>query len=134
MKTLILSLTLLMSVSAFSADPITEEPKCAASGSGIDPTYVIQQVKMASSCYDASQIVEMCAAGSSMDTQTTAAAIEVCDKLVGKLTPSDASLKKTMNERCAKVCNPRTDGTLCLSMISFCTLDVSKFISRVNNK
>ena len=114
----------------------SEEVKCAANpneGIGIDPDYIEKQVKAAKSCYEASHIVEMCGAGSSMDNMTTSAAISVCDKLTGKLSKADANLKKLMGDRCSKVCNPETDGTLCMSQQAFCRLDVSKFINSVNS-
>lgn len=138
------SVVLGFSFSAFSAETTnksvkrkiaSEEIKCAANpneGIGIDPEYIEKQVKASKYCYEASHIVESCGAGSSMDSMTTSAAITVCDKLAGKLSKADANLKKLMGDRCSRVCNPQTDGTLCLSQQAFCRLDVSKFINSVN--
>ncbi len=138
------SVVLGFSVSAFSAETTnksvkrkiaSEEIKCAANPNediGIDPDYIEKQVKASKSCFEASHIVESCGAGSSIDNMTTSAAIAVCDKLAGKLSKSDANLKKLMRDRCSRVCNPQTDGTLCISQQAFCRLHVSKFINSVN--
>jgi hypothetical protein len=117
--------------------PASDDIKCAADpnqGIGIDPDFVIKQVQAATSCYQASHIVESCGAGSSMDGGTTSAAADFCDKQTGKLSNSDVALQKSMLERCRKVCNPQTDGTLCISQQAFCNLDVAKFMNSVNSK
>lgn len=140
------SMVLGFSFQAFSAETgnksvkrkiASAEIKCAANpneGIGIDPEYIEKQVKEAKSCYEASNIVESCGAGSSMDSMTTSAAISLCDKLTGKLSKADANLKKLMGDRCSKVCNPQTDGTMCISQQAFCRLDVSKFLNSVNSQ
>ncbi len=134
LKVFLASLILTFSI-ALPVSSIASEIKCEAdsNGPGIDPDYVIAQIHKVKECFQASQIVEACGAGSSMDNMTTAAAIEVCDKQTGKLSKSDASLKKLMLKRCDKECDPQNDGTLCISAQSFCHLDVSKFFNSVNS-
>ena len=143
-KILMVVLMMVFSTSAFSADTksvkrkiASEEIKCSANpneGIGIDPDYIEKQVKSAQSCYEASHIVESCGAGSSMDNMTTSVAISLCDKLTGKLNKADTNLRKLMEDRCSKVCNPQTDGTMCMSQQAFCRLDVSKFMNSVSSK
>lgn len=119
------------SAPAFAADDIkcSENPN---SGIGIDPEYIGKQVAKASSCHEASRIVESCAAGSTLDTSTVPDAIALCDKLTGVLSKSDADLKHRMSTRCYSVCNPKTEGTMCISQQVFCQLDVSKFLNSVS--
>jgi hypothetical protein len=69
-----------------------------------------------------------------MDNAITSPAIVKCDKEAGKLSKADADLKKRMVNRCSSVCNPQTDGTMCISSQAFCRLDVSKFINAVNSQ
>lgn len=143
MKTIgLVLLAVLFSFSAFasSAPPVkrkmaSTEIKCEDPknpGPGIDPDFIEKQVKAATSCYDATIIVEACGAGSAIDNMTTSAAIEVCDKFTGKLNKSDIALKKSMNDRCVKICNAKKDGSMCLSEMAFCMLSVSKFMNSVN--
>lgn len=147
MRTFLAMMVLMFSFSTISAvaapdkkinrKMASEEIKCSAKpneGIGIDPDYIVKQVKAASSCYQASAVVENCGAGSSMDSITTGAAIEVCDKLTGKLSASDNTLKKSMLKRCAQVCSLQDDGTMCIAQQAFCRLDVSKFLNTVNMK
>lgn len=144
LKVIVSGLVFSFSLSSMAAPPkradrkiASAEIKCAenpSDGPGIDPDFVIKQVQAQSTCYHASEIVENCAAGSSMDSPMTGAAIAVCDKLAGKLSKPDAALKKTMLARCEKVCDPKNDGTLCISQQAFCRLDVSQFLNSVNNK
>ena len=104
---------------------VAQEAVTCASG-GIDE--IVKQVKAAGSCFDAGKIAENCAMGSSADTQIAGSATAKCEADMGKLTTSDSKLYKTLTARCAKVCNPRNDGTLCLSNISFCNLGAAKFM------
>lgn len=88
----------------------------------------------AKSCYEASNIVENCGAGSSMDSAMAGAAIKACDKFTGKLSKADTDLRKKMSDRCTKTCNPQKDGTMCISRQAFCQLDVAQFINSVTYK
>ncbi len=143
-KILTVVLMMVLSTAAFSADIMSvkrkiafAETKCSENpnkGIGIDPDYIEEQINSVQFCYQASDIVESCGAGSSMDNRTTGAAISLCDKLTGELNTADINLKNLMEDRCSKVCNPQTDGTICISQQAFCRLDVSKFMNSVNRK
>lgn len=112
----------------------SEELKCSEdAGKGMDADYIIRQAESAPTCFQAARVVEACGFGSSQDSATTAAAIEVCEKKTGKLSSGDASLKKSMLARCEKVCDPNREGTECLARQAFCRLEVAKFIAGVNN-
>ncbi|WP_041577145.1 hypothetical protein [Bdellovibrio bacteriovorus] len=127
-------------MSSFAADKkgtkrkvASDEVQCSASpGDGVDVEYVARKIKESESCYDASYIVEGCGVGTSLDNVMVEVAVSVCDKLTGKLSKSDTELKRLMNARCAKVCNPDRDGTMCISRVAYCSLAVSKFLNSVS--
>jgi hypothetical protein len=111
--------------------PCKEEIKCSENGQDMDDDYIIKQVEKSGSCSKAAEAVENCGFGSSKDNATTGAAIQVCDKESGKMSGADKSMRAAMTKRCEKVCNPRKEGTLCQSSISFCKLNVAKFMNGV---
>jgi len=111
------------------------EVKCSGTDpAGYDADYVIQQIEASKSCYDAIHIAESCGAGSSLDTQIAGGAQLICEKQTNRLNKSDADLKHRMVARCAKVCNPQTDGTMCIGQQAFCRLSAARFIFDVNAK
>ena len=101
---------------------------------GYDADYVIKQIEASKSCYDAIHIAESCGAGSSLDTQIAGGAESICEKQTNHLNKSDADLKHRTALRCAKVCNPQTDGTMCIGQQAFCRLSAAKFMFDVNAK
>lgn len=140
MKIVIVTLTVLLSTAAFAKETkksgrhiASEEIKCSANDGAMDPEYITNQISAAESCYQAAKIAESCAFGSSLDNQIAGTAESVCDKATGKVSKSDQKLRKMMTDRCGKMCNPRTDGTLCQAEQAFCRLDASKFINSVNS-
>lgn len=88
------------------------------------------QISVAPGCHEAINVAEACAWGSSRDVSITAAAQKVCDnKELKKISKADTGLLKQMQTRCQSACNPRTDGTMCISQISFCSLTATQFIA-----
>ena len=150
MKSLIMSL-LVASLSSYAlaagpnaekskAKPISRsiasvEVKCSGTDpGGYDADYVIKQIEASKFCYDAIHIAESCGAGSSLDTQIAGGAEVICEKQTNRLNKSDADLKNRMVARCAKVCNPQTDGTMCIGQQAFCRLSATRFMFDVNAK
>lgn len=89
---------------------------------------MVTQISSLTNCDEAISTARTCAWGSSADTQTVVAAESVCEKDLKDITVSDSALKLEMTKRCASLCNPQTDGTLCLSSQAFCRLNVVEFI------
>lgn len=102
-----------------------EEIKC---GTTIDEN--VAMIKLANDCYSAMNVAKTCAMGSSGDVSTVVAAQAVCEKDFKKITKDDSALKAKMARRCEKLCDPKNDGTMCLSQIYFCKLSVTEFFAQ----
>lgn len=88
-----------------------------------DPTVFIPAIEKSETCYEATQLAEACAWGSSLDVQTAYAAYSVCDAELATYKPSLKALKflDQMKDQCnEKYMNE--EGTMYRSMMSFCHL------------
>jgi len=95
-----------------------------------DGEILIKKVEAAKSCYEATQLAETCAWGSSFDVGLAGAAGAICEKDFKKITKVDKLTKDHMIKRCRDKYK-KAEGTLALSMHSFCNLEVYKFWSRI---
>lgn len=86
-------------------------------------------IKTKKSCSEASEIVEACAMGSSMDVQFVSAALNQCSKRINGST-SVKALAKTSNELCIKKYK-KSEGTLAMSARAFCQLEVAKLFDNL---
>lgn len=94
-----------------------------------DRDLLIGDIASASSCYEAANLAESCAWGSTADLPTTSAAISVCQRAYAdKMTPSEGEMHAALYAKCdAKYGD--LDGTMYRSMNGFCRLEVSKLFS-----
>jgi hypothetical protein len=84
-----------------------------------------QAIEQSTSCFDATNIAERCAFGSTMDIQFVGRASEVCGKSFDQMTAED----KAAYERLLGVCAQKYEnemGTMYRSMAAFCQLEVTK--------
>lgn len=84
----------------------------------------------ASSCYEASEIVDACALGASGDVYTVGAAIDRCQKDFPVMTPEYQQNFSFLNNKCTEKYESM-EGTLYLSMNAFCHLSVSKLFNEL---
>jgi hypothetical protein len=134
MKLLITTSMLLISLSSFAAGSkapasaperkiAQEQIKCNDTADGI-----IAQIGVAPSCREGVRIAEECGYGSRIDYQFVDAAKTLCyAKDLKSMTKDDKKLVATLEKRCASMCNPQTEGTMCTSFISYCELNATKF-------
>jgi hypothetical protein len=90
-----------------------------------DADKIGEALEGAQTCYDAANIAERCAFGSSMDVGFVAQATAVCTKGFGNMTGEDATAYKRLLDACAKKFED-AEGTLYRSMAAFCMLEVTK--------
>ncbi len=83
-------------------------------------------------CFQAKEIANQCAFGSSRDLKTAGAATAVCLKEAGKLSSADQSLLAVMENRCNQTYENQ-QGTMYQSMNAFCHLDAVSFIRNLQS-
>lgn len=94
-----------------------------------DREQLITDIASAASCYEAAQLTESCAWGSTADLATTSAAISVCARAYqDKLKTSDGLMLNALYEKCDAKYEGQ-DGTMYRSMNGFCRLEVSKLFN-----
>ena len=82
------------------------------------------------SCYEASEIVDACALGSSGDVYTVGAAIARCEKDFPVMSTQDQQTFSYLKNKCDEKYDSM-EGTLYQSMHAFCQLSVSKLFSEL---
>lgn len=134
MKLLIAISMLLMSLSSFAAEPKTPAPEPVRKvaqeqiNCSNTPDGIIAQIGVAPSCRNGIRVAEECGYGSSIDYQFVDAAKTLCyAKDLKKMSKADKKLVETLEKRCASMCNPQTEGTMCNSFMSYCELNATKF-------
>jgi hypothetical protein len=90
-----------------------------------DADKIGEALDKAQTCYDAANIAERCAFGSSIDVGFVAQATEVCTQGFGKMSAEDTAAYKRLLDACAKKFED-SEGTLYRSMAAFCMLEVTK--------
>ena len=94
-------------------------------------TNVIDAVEKATSCYEAADIAESCAMGSSMDVAITQPAIKICaadfSTELGK-NANDLNAYNKLQDRCEQKYR-NMQGTMYRSAAAFCTLDINRLYS-----
>lgn len=80
-------------------------------------------------CYEAVQLAEACAWGSSLDVSTAGLANNVCTQELEQQKPSDdlLQLQVTMSQKCVEKYE-KEDGTMYRSMEAYCHLSVVEWI------
>lgn len=87
----------------------------------------------ANSCWEAKNVVSVCAIGASGDVYTVGAAIERCEKDIPAMSKKDQETKSYLHEKCnAKYAD--MEGTMYRSMNAFCHLDVSELFVNLLSK
>ena len=117
-------LTTLSSISLASDEQIV----CSNSSSEI----VVMIKAPGTYCFQAKEIANQCAFGSSRDLETAGAATEVCLKEAGKLSSADQNLLAVMENRCNQT-YANQQGTMYQSMNAFCHLDAVSFIRNLQS-
>jgi len=125
MKTFLTIALMAFTTTSFAQDCVD------SSGNDIsgEPDAFYEIISNAGSCYQASQLAQACAWGSSLDVQTAGAAYDVCDDELKSLEPSDklTSLLKQMGNACSEKYD-NEDGTMYRSMSSYCYLSAIAWI------
>ena len=125
MKKVLIALTLLVGSVAFSAECVNEKGEDIYN----QPEVFQALIEKAGSCYDAKNLAEACAYGSSLDVMTAGTAYEVCAKELQKVKPT-AKVTSTLNKM-NTMCNDKyanEDGTMYRSMNAFCRLNAVQWI------
>lgn len=94
---------------------------------------VAQLAMKASSCYEASEIVNACALGASGDVFTVSAAIARCEKDIPTMSKKDAQTYSYLNQKCNDKYESMS-GTLYMSMNAFCHLSVTRLFVELLSK
>ena len=94
-------------------------------------TNVITLIEASKTCYEAAEIAESCAFGSSMDVGTTGAAMGVCAKdFESKLKKSETRTYNSLINKCnSKYANMQ--GTMYIASAAFCRLSVFRLYSEL---
>lgn len=96
-----------------------------------DRDQLVDDIASAETCYEASNLAESCAWGSTADLATTSAAISVCARAYEeKISRPDNAMLMALFEKCDAKYEGQ-DGTLYRSMNGFCRLEVSKLFSNL---
>ena len=130
MKSTFLTLTLSLLTISFSAHAIGQCPV------EMGDNYLEKVAKLATnatSCYDASAVVEACALGASGDGFTVSAAITRCEKDIPAKTRRESRTYKYLNKKCDDKYEGM-DGTMYRSMNAFCHLSVTKLYVEILSK
>lgn len=89
-------------------------------------------IEKSETCYEATQLAEACAYGSSMDVMTAGTAYGVCEKELAAQNPSK-KITKLLNDM-QKECSEKYDkeeGTMYRSMNAFCQLSALEWILNI---
>ena len=86
---------------------------------------VAETITASDSCWAASEVANACALGASGDVYTVGAAIARCERDMPVMSKADATMYKTLNDRCTEKYS-KLDGTMYLSMNAFCHLSVTR--------
>lgn len=131
MKISFLSLLLVPCLTfSISANAITKCPVKAGTGYSAK---VEKLATNASSCNQASEIVNACAMGPSMNIVTVTAAITRCEKDVSKMSQEDAQAYSYLTKKCADKYTSSTE-TSDRSGYLFCHLSVTKLFVELLSK
>lgn len=93
-----------------------------------------EEISKKESCFQAVQMAESCAWGSSADVGITSSASNICTKEFESNSPSKElfSLLSSMKSLCVERYKKSDQGTLHLSVMSFCFLDALKWVTDVS--
>lgn len=105
----------------YGTDKVAYSEECPVAAS--DPDKIESAIRQASSCGSAALIARACAWGSSIDTQFSAAASDVCGGETGELGTADAALHAQLMESCSALYTEGS-GTLQLAVAAMCRLQV----------
>ena len=122
MKKIILSLLVLV------ASQILPAVECSS-----EAEVIISQISSSKSCYEASQIAQECAWGSSIDVQFVGAASEICLANYDSWSDKHKIILSTLSEDCNKKYE-NEQGSLYRSMNAFCYLGVVEVLSSLNDE
>jgi hypothetical protein len=98
--------------------------------SSMETDSIEKAINEATSCYQASEIAEGCAFGSSIDVAFCSGAIGICEKSMGELSAADRVLYDDLTQRCIKM-HEGEAGSMYQSMSAFCQLQVARTFKTV---
>ena len=131
MKNLKLALIALTSALVLSSAAFAEGTCVDAKGNDItnQPEVFQRLIEQSKSCYEAKQLAEACAWGSSLDVQTVGVAYGVCDKELKAQKPARSLL--ALESKMESICNKKYEneqGTMYRSMNAYCNLSALAWI------
>lgn len=126
------SMKAIIAVLILAAAPMAMARECTdAQGNDISnqPEIFQELISKAANCYEAKELAQACAWGSSLDSTTAFNAYAVCEKDLAKFKApkADTDLLKTMEERCQAHHDPN-GGTMAISSTAYCHLSAISFI------
>lgn len=123
MKSTTIVLVLVLNLLFFSRSYSSE---CAVNGKDLSSDPVAFQAAIASSstCWEAVQMAEACAWGSSLDVMTVDAAYSICENELKQNSPDAETVQilDLMKNKCTQKYS-ELEGTMYRSMMSYCHLD-----------
>lgn len=127
-KNLVLVAVLMVAQNVFAVECVDSSGKDIFT----QPEVFIGLIENAGSCYEAKEIAESCARGSSMDANTVSVAYGVCEKQLLEQSPSKGltTLLDTMQNTCTKKYENK-DGTMYISMNAFCHLSAIQWVLNI---
>lgn len=116
---------LILSASAFAGECVDKNGKDIFN----DPDAFQTEIASKEYCFQAVDLAESCAYGSSLDVSTAGIAYDICDGELKKQNPSkeDLTLLSSMKDRCTKKYE-NEDGTMYRSMNAYCHLSAIEWI------
>ncbi|QLY24261.1 hypothetical protein [Bdellovibrio sp. KM01] len=126
------SMKALIAAMVLAAAPVAMARECTdAQGNDIlsQPAVFQELISKAANCYEAKELAEACAWGSSLDVRTAANAYAVCEANLAKFNPpkADTDLLNTMEARCQAHFDAE-GGTMARSATAYCHLSAISFI------